>query len=183
MSNLKILKSEQRYTGKVFNLVVDEVEYPSGNKGIREVAQHPGGAVTIPLLEDGTIMLVRQFRYPLKQYLYELPAGKLNIGEDPKLCAARELEEETGYSAGSLRKLTSIYTTPGFCNEQLHIFLATKLRQSSRGQRLEEGELDLTIEKIPFPQAIAMIERGEIVDSKTICGILLAEKMIQKMGR
>lgn len=180
MPNLKILKSEQRYAGKVFNLVIDEVEYPSGNKGIREVAQHPGGAVAVPLLNDGTIVLVRQFRYPMKQYLYELPAGKLNIGEDPKLCAARELEEETGYIAGSLKKLISIYTTPGFCSEQLHIFLATELRQSPHGQRLEEGELDLTIEKIPFQQAVAMIEREEIVDSKTICGILLAEKRLKK---
>ncbi|MBI3578301.1 MAG: NUDIX hydrolase [Ignavibacteriales bacterium] len=183
MPNLKILKSEQRYAGKVFNLIIDEVEYPSGNKGVREVAQHPGGAVAVPLLDDGTIVLVRQFRYPMKQYLYELPAGKLNIGEDPKLCAARELEEETGYIAGSLKKLTSIYTTPGFCNEQLHIFLATELHQSPHGQRLEEGELDLTIEKIPFQQAVAMIGREEIVDSKTICGILLTEKMIQKMER
>lgn len=180
MPNLKILKSEQRYAGKVFNLVIDEVEYPSGNKGIREVAQHPGGAVAVPLLNDGTIVLVRQFRYPMKQYLYELPAGKLNIGEDPKLCAARELEEETGYIAGSLKKLISIYTTPGFCNEQLHIFLATELRQSPHGQRLEEGELDLTIEKIPFQQAVAMIEREEIVDSKTICGILLAERVLKQ---
>lgn len=180
MPNLKILKSEQRYAGKVFNLVIDEVEYPSGNKGIREVAQHPGGAVAVPLLNDGTIVLVRQFRYPMKQYLYELPAGKLNIGEDPKLCAARELEEETGYIAGSLKKLISIYTTPGFCNEQLHIFLATELRQSPHGQRLEEGELDLTIEKIPFQQAVAMIEREEIVDSKTICGILLADRLLKQ---
>lgn len=180
MPNLKILKSEQRYAGKVFNLVIDEVEYPSGNKGIREVAQHPGGAVAVPLLNDGTIVLVRQFRYPMKQYLYELPAGKLNIGEDPKQCAARELEEETGYIAGSLKKLISIYTTPGFCNEQLHIFLATELRQSPHGQRLEEGELDLTIEKIPFQQAVAMIEREEIVDSKTICGILLAERVLKQ---
>lgn len=180
MSNLKILKSERLYAGKVFNLVIDEVEYPSGNKGIREVAEHPGGAVAVPLLDNETIVLVRQFRYPMKQYLYELPAGKLNIGEDPKLCAARELEEETGYIAGSLRKLTSIYTTPGFCNEQLHIFLATELRQSLHGQRLEEGELDLTVEKIPFQQAITMIEQGEIVDSKTICGVLLAEKVLKK---
>lgn len=176
MPHVKILKSDKRYTGKVFNLIIDEVEYPSGNRGVREVAEHPGGAVIVPIFDDGTVLLVHQFRYPLKKYLYELPAGKLNPGEDPRVCAARELEEETGYTAGSLEKLTAIYTTPGFCSEQLHIYVATDIRQSSRGQQLEEGEGDLTIEKLPLDQVMEMIERGEIVDSKTICGILLVDR-------
>lgn len=180
MANLKILKSEKLYAGKVFDLIVDQVEYPSGNRAVREVAEHPGGAVVVPLLDDGEVLLVRQFRYPLKQYLYELPAGKLDAGEDPELCARRELEEETGYAAETLTKLTAIYTSPGFCSERLHIFLATNLRQSHRGQKLEEGELDLTIEKIALMRAVEMIERQEIVDSKTICGLLLAEKMLNK---
>jgi ADP-ribose pyrophosphatase len=106
-----------------------------------------------------------------------LPAGKLDPGEDPRHCAERELEEETGYVGGSWRKLTAIYTTPGFCSEQLHIYLATDLNVSGRGQRLEEGELDLTIEHVPLHRAIEMIERGEIVDGKTICGLMLAERM------
>lgn len=180
MPNLKILKSEKLYVGKVFNLIVDQVEYPSGNQAVREVAEHPGGAVVVPLLDDGRLLLVRQFRYPMKQHLYELPAGKLDAGEDPKVCAIRELEEETGYAAGSLRKLTAIYTTPGFCSERLHIFLATDLQESHRGQKLEEGELDLTIEKLPFRRVLEMIEKQEIVDSKTICGVLLAERILRK---
>jgi ADP-ribose pyrophosphatase len=180
MPNFKILKSEKRYAGKVFNLIIDEIEYPSGNRGIREVAEHPGGAVVVPLFSDGNVMLVRQFRYPVKKHVYELPAGKLDAGEDPQVCAARELEEETGYVAGSFTKLTAIYTTPGFCTEQLHIFLATDLKKSARGQRLEEGELDLTFEIMPLGRAVEMIERGEIVDSKTICGILLTQRQMKK---
>jgi ADP-ribose pyrophosphatase len=179
MPPVKTLKSEIRYAGRVFNLVIDEVEYPSGNRSIREVAQHPGGAVVVPLFDDGTILLVRQFRYPIKKYLYELPAGKLDAGEDPALCAARELEEETGYTAGVLKKLTAIYTTPGFCSEQLHIYLATGLKKSPRGQQLEEGEMDLTIKRLPLRQVVAMIEQDEIVDSKTICGVLLADRQRQ----
>ncbi|MBI3005610.1 MAG: NUDIX hydrolase [Ignavibacteriales bacterium] len=179
MAELKILKSERLYVGKVFNLLVDHIEYPSGNRGIREVAEHPGGAVAVPILPDGDLLLVRQFRYPMKKYLYELPAGKLGPNEDPALCARRELEEETGYAASSWEKLASIYTTPGFCDELLHIFLATGVKKTGKGQQLEEGELNLTIETTPFQKAVTMIERGEIVDSKSICGILLAERKLK----
>jgi ADP-ribose pyrophosphatase len=176
MPHIKTLKSEKRYSGKVFNLIVDEVEYSSGNRAIREVAEHPGGAVVVPLLDDGSILLVNQYRYPVKKHLYELPAGKLDPGEDPMVCAARELEEETGYTAGTLKKLTAIYTTPGFCSEQLHIYLATDLKKSPGGQRLEEGESDLTIKQLPFEEVVRMIEREEIVDSKTICGVMLVDR-------
>ena len=180
MPNFKVLKTEKRYTGKVFNLVIDEIEYPSGNRALREVAEHPGGSVVVPMLNDSDILMVRQFRYPMKKHLHELPAGKLDAGEDPAVCAARELEEETGYMAGSLRKLTAIYTSPGFCSEQLHIYLATDLSKSPRGQRLEEGELDLTVEQISLKRAVEMIEKGEIVDGKSMCGILLTERTLRK---
>jgi ADP-ribose pyrophosphatase len=179
MNHIKTLKSETRYKGQVFSLVVDEVEYLSGRRGIREVAVHPGGAVVVPLLDDGTVLLVHQFRYPLKKELLELPAGKLDPGEDPQLCARRELEEETGYLAGSIRKLTAIYTTPGFCSEQLHIYLATDLRKSPHGQQLEEGELDLVVKRFPLSDVVAMIERGEILDGKTICGIMMTAHQVQ----
>ena len=179
MPNLKVLKSEKLHAGKVFSLIVDHIEYPSGNRGIREVAQHPGGAVAVPVLPNGDILLVRQFRYPIKQLLYELPAGKLNPNEDPRTCAARELEEETGYIAGSLEKLTAIYTTPGFCDELLHIYLAVDVKKSGKGQQLEEGELNLTVETVPFQKAVSMIENGEIVDGKSICGILLAQRRLK----
>ena len=181
MQNLKTLRSEKRHAGKVFNLIVDEIEYTSGKRGIREVAEHPGGSVVVPMLDNHTVVLIRQFRYPIKDFLYELPAGKLDPGEDPALCAARELEEETGYMAESLTKLTAIYTTPGFCTERLHIYLATSLRQAPLGQRLEEGE-NLTVETFALKEAVAMIERGIIVDGKSICGLLLAERMLNRIA-
>jgi ADP-ribose pyrophosphatase len=123
-------------------------------------------------------MLVKQFRYPVEQFMYELPAGKLNPGEDPAACAHRELEEETGYTAKQMRKLTAIYTTPGFCNERLHLFLATGLEKSSRGQQLEEGEASLTVEMFSLQHVLEMIEREEIVDGKTICGLLMTGRFL-----
>lgn len=182
MASLKVLRSEKKYAGKVFDLIVDEVEYPSGNKSVREVASHPGGAVIVSLMANNRVILVRQFRYPIQDSLYELPAGKLNPGEDPAVCARRELEEETGYVAGQLKALGAIYTTPGFCNERLHLYLATDLKKSERGQQLEEGEASLTVEIFDFRRVIEMIERNEIEDGKTICGMFLAERVLRSVG-
>lgn len=178
---LKLLNRKRVYDGRVFNLIVDEVEYPSGNRSVREVAEHPGGAVAVALLPDRQLIMVRQHRYPIDRVELELPAGKLNPGEDPLVCVARELEEETGYVAGDWKKLTAIYTTPGFCSEQLHIYLSTDVHTSPRGQSLEEGEQSMTVEIIPMDEAVEMIERGEIVDGKSICGILLAERLLRKV--
>jgi ADP-ribose pyrophosphatase len=179
MSHVKTLRSERPYNGTVFNVIVDEIEYPSGNRTVREVAEHHGGAAVVPLLDVGTVLLVNQFRYPAGRNLFELPAGKLAPGEDPKVCAARELEEETGYTAGTVTKLTTIYTTPGFCTEQLHLYVATDLKKLPTGQRLEEGEMDLTVKVTPIDEVIRMIERQEIVDGKTICGIFMVERQIR----
>jgi ADP-ribose pyrophosphatase len=177
--DLKLIKHDVVHRGKVFDLIVDQIEYPSGNRGIREVAHHPGGAVAVPVFPDGTVLLVRQFRYPFGIYTLEVPAGKLNPAEDPEPAAIRELEEETGYRAGTMEKLTAIYTTPGFCDEVLHIYLATDLKLSPSGHRREEGEQTMTLEIIPLNEAIAMIERMEIVDSKTIVGLLMAERRLR----
>jgi ADP-ribose pyrophosphatase len=173
MDKLKVLNSERRYAGRVFNLVLDEVELPSGRRTVKEIAEHAGGAVIVPMMEDRTLLLVRQYRHAVRQHVVELPAGKLGEGEDPAVCAARELEEETGYVAARLEKLTAIFTTPGFCSEQLHIYLATGLQKAAGGQKLEDGEFSLTVERIPLGDAVAMIRRREIVDGKTIAGILL----------
>jgi ADP-ribose pyrophosphatase len=174
----KRLKREVLYRGRIFDLIVDEIQYPSGNLGIREIAHHPGGAVTVPLLDDGRVLLVKQLRYPLGEYIVELPAGKLGPGEDPAVCAARELTEETGWIAGRLTWLTSMYTTPGFCDEILHLYLATNLRESPEGHRREEGEFSMTVHPVPLSEAVAMIGRGEIRDGKTIVGLLMAEKNV-----
>jgi len=181
--DLKQLRREVLYRGRTFDLIVDHVQYPSGNTGIREIVHHPGGAVTVPLLDDGRVMLVRQLRYPLGNQIMELPAGKLSPGEDPAVCAARELTEETGWIAGGLDRLTSIYTTPGFCDEVLHIFLARNLRESPDGHKREEGEYSMTVVLVPLVEAVAMIHRGEIRDAKSIVGLLLAERRLGGVGR
>jgi ADP-ribose diphosphatase len=173
---LKQLSREVIYSGKVFDLIVDQVEYPSGNKGIREIAHHPGGAVAVPVLDDGRVVLVKQLRYPFGTHIYEFPAGKLGPGEDPALAVARELEEETGYIAGSLERLTSIYSSPGFCDEVVHIFLATQLRETPDGHKREEGEFSMTVELKSQSDALAMVESGEIKDAKTIIGLLWMDR-------
>ncbi len=177
---LKQLKREVVYRGRVFDLIVDQVQYPSGNTSVREIAHHPGGAVAVPLLADGRVILVKQLRYPFGKHLLELPAGKLDPGEDPRVAAERELKEETGWSARTWEKLTSIYTTPGFCDEELHIYLATDLVESPDGHGREEGEFTMTVHTIPLQEAVALIESGEIKDSKTIAGLLLTERQLRR---
>lgn len=183
MTELKQLTHEVVYRGRVFDLEVDQIEYPSGNKGIREVARHPGGAVAVPVLPDGSVLFVRQYRYPRRECTLEIPAGKLNPGEDPLVAAGRELEEEAGWIAGKLEKLTSMLTTPGFCDEVLHIFLATDLKPSPTGHRREEGEIGMTIHSMSLEEALALVERGEINDAKTIAGLFLAARKLQRDGR
>jgi ADP-ribose pyrophosphatase len=167
--NYKILKSQILYKGKVFNHQVDEIEYDSGNIGIREVAIHPGGAVVVPIKDDGKIILVKQFRYPLQKTLIELPAGKLDKGEDPLICATRELEEETGYKANKIKKLGEIYTSPGYSTEILYIYSATELIPGNLNR--EEGERGMEILELTLTEIEKMIMSGEITDAKTIVGI------------
>lgn len=173
----RLLDHKVIYRGKVFNTIVDEIEYDSGNRSVREVADHPGGAVVMPVLDDGRIVFVYQYRYPLHQYIYELPAGKLDADEPPEVCARRELKEETGYEAGKLEKLTAIYSSPGFCSEKLHLFIARDLHDGK--QELEEGELELTLKYIPMKEAFHMVRTNEIVDAKTIVGLFFLENLFK----
>lgn len=167
--NYTLKKSNVLYKGKVFDLKVDEIEYESGNKGIREIAVHPGGAVVVPVTDEGKIILVTQFRYPFQKELMEFPAGKLDAGEDPMKCAERELEEETGFKAGKIKKLGEIYTAPGYCTEILHLYLARELKPGNHNR--EEGELGMRIYEFTVKEVEDKIAKGEIVDGKTICGI------------
>ena len=178
--DFELVRSERFYQGRIINLVVDHVRYKSGNEGVREVVEHPGGGVVLALFDNDDILLVRQYRYPIGDNVIELPAGKLDAGEDPQKCAERELREETGYVANRWTKLTTIMTTPGFCNERLHIYMAQDLSQSPQGQSLEEGEQTIKVLRVPLVESLAMIERGEIVDGKTIAGIFLGERMLRK---
>jgi ADP-ribose pyrophosphatase len=167
--NYKLLKSKILYKGKVFDHQVDEIEYESGNKSIREIVIHPGGAVIVPVKDDGKIILVKQFRYPLQKALMELPAGKLDKNEDPLVCATRELEEETGYKAREIKKLGEIYTAPGYCTEILHIYSAKGLIPGNHNR--EEGEHGMEILELTLTEIEEMISNGKINDAKTIIGI------------
>lgn len=176
--HFKLLQKEKKYHGKIIDLTVDQLEYPSGNRTLREIVEHPGGAVVLCVFENSEIILVKQYRHPFAKEVIELPAGKLDKGEDPLVCAQRELREETGYGAKQWNKLTSIYTTPGFCNEILHIYLAQGLFPHAEGQALEEGEASIQLIIVPLKDAISMIEREEIVDGKTIAGIMIGARKL-----
>ncbi|MGA7722268.1 MAG: NUDIX hydrolase [Ignavibacteriaceae bacterium] len=175
--NFKLKKSETLFSGKVFDLKVDQIEYDSGNIGVREIAVHPGGAAVVAVKDDGKIILVRQFRHPINQSILELPAGKLDKGEDPLVCALRELEEETGYKTENIEKLGIITTSPGFCTEILHLFLAKDLIAGNHNR--EEGELGMEILEFSIDEIDRKIEIGEIIDAKTICGIYLAKNTLK----
>lgn len=174
--NFKVLESDIIFRGKVFDLRVDKIKYNSGNEGIREIAVHPGGAVIVPVNENGKFIMVSQYRYPFQKFLTEFPAGKLDENEDPLDCAVRELREETGYKAGNVKKLGAIATTPGFCTELLHIYLAENLTPGSHNR--EEGEYGMEIKEFTFEEIEERISRGEIIDSKSICGFHMASKLI-----
>ncbi len=168
--NFKKIDSKEIFHGKVFDVRLDSIQYKkSGNIAKREVVLHRGGAVVIALTDEKEIILVKQFRYPFQKYLWELPAGKLDEGEEPLDCARRELKEETGYSASEFVKLGSVYTSPGYSSEELHIFFADKLK-SGKSNR-EEGEEDMKVLKLSVEEVVRMILNGEIKDSKTIAGV------------
>lgn len=169
--NYKVDSSDVIFCGKVFDIKVDKLTYNSGNPSVREVVVHPGGAVVVPVTNEGKIILVSQFRYPFQKTLYELPAGKLDEGEDPAVCAERELKEETGFSGGKITKLGSIYTSPGFCSEELYIFLATDFTDGDHER--EEGEQDMQLHEFTPGELKEMIKTGEIKDAKTISGIYM----------
>ena len=156
------------YTGKVVTLNVDTVKLPNGVTIDLETIRHPGAAAVVPMKDDGTVVLIRQFRHAAGGFIYEIPAGKLSPGEDPLHCAARELEEEVGYRASSFELLSSIFTAPGFADEVIHVYKATGLMKGR--QQLDQDEV-LEIVEMPLEQAIEKIQDGTIRDGKTIVGI------------
>lgn len=165
----KRLGSQRLYEGRILNLRKDQVELENGAQSSREVIEHNGGVCVVAMDPQGRLLLVRQYRYPYGKELLELPAGKREGDEDPMLCGARELEEETGYRAGSLEKLGELYPTPAYDTEVIHIYLARDLVPSK--QHLDENEF-LDVVPVAFDQALEMVLRGEIPDAKTQIGIL-----------
>ena len=156
------------YKGKVVVLNVETVTLPNGATVDLEVIRHPGAAAIVPIKDDGTVILIRQFRHAAGGFIYEIPAGKLHPGEDPRDCAARELEEEIGYRASSFELLSSIFTAPGFADEVIHIYKGTGLTKGR--QKLDHDEV-LTVVELPIEKAIAQIQDGTIRDGKTIVGL------------
>lgn len=161
------LKKNYIYRGKIVNLRCDDALLPDGVPCKREMVEHPGGAAVLCVTE-GKIVLVRQFRYAYGEELLEIPAGKLNPGEDPMTAAGRELEEETGLVADKLEKLLVLYPTPGYTNEKIYIYEAVGLRKGIR--HLDEDEF-LNVVMLPFDEAVSMIEQGKIRDAKTIAAL------------
>jgi ADP-ribose pyrophosphatase len=159
------------HRGRVLHLVIETVTLPNGHRMELEVVRHPGASAIVALTDADEVLLVRQYRHAVGGFIYEVPAGKLD-GEAPEVCAARELIEEAGVQAGSLEKLGSIVTTPGFSDEVIHIFLARDLRPAA--QALEPDEV-LTVEKVPFARALEMCARGGVRGAKSQCALLLAD--------
>jgi ADP-ribose pyrophosphatase len=164
-----ILQHKEPYKGKIVSIDVDTIRQVSGNTTIREVVRHPGGVAAVPILDDDRILLIRQFRYPIGKYIYEIPAGKLDSGQPPLETMKRELEEETGYRAGILQYECSFYTTPGISDELIYLYTARDLTPCT--QSLEEGE-HITLEALAVEECLHKIRTGEICDGKTILGIL-----------
>ena len=168
--------SRRVYTGKVISLDVDVVRFPDGSVGELEMIRHPGASAVVPFLsdprgEDPQVLMIRQYRYATEGYLLEIPAGRLDPGEDPRDCALRELKEETGCSAEQVDHLFTMYTTPGFTDEKIHLFMATGL---VAGESKRESDEFLDLEPMPLSRALKLVEAGEIKDAKTALGLLFA---------
>lgn len=166
----EIVQTEKVYTSRIFGVSQATIR-ENGVVYERDIVEHPGSAVIVPVFADNTVALVRQYRHPAQKYLLELPAGSLEGGENPEAGAIRELEEEIGVRAGKIEKLTEFYVSPGFLTEKMFVFLATELEEV--GQKLEADEL-LSIERLSFPQIFELIKSGGLEDAKTMLGLMLA---------
>lgn len=167
----KKIGEEDIFDGCLLHVKRDTVELPNGKTAVREWIKHPGASAVIPLLPDGRVILVRQYRYPVQKVTLEVPAGKLDApGEDPMLCAKRELAEETGYTAENITKLATIATTVGFSNEYIHLYAAEGL--TSGKQHTDDDEF-IHVVKVPLKEAVEMTQDGRIFDAKSVISILM----------
>lgn len=171
----ELLESQKIFAGKIFDVELDRLRDVNGQEIVREVVRHPGGAGVLPLFDDGRVALVRQYRHPARKELLEIPAGRIEEGETPEQCVRREIEEEIGARAGILQRLSVFYSTPGFCEEKLYVYLATQLTPVER--RPDHDEL-IDVIYLPLAEAIEKVHRGELADAKTIIALLLAARMI-----
>ena len=174
MSSSATIATRRVYTGRVVSLDVDRVRFPDGSEGELEMIRHPGASAVVPFLSDPRgadpqVLLIRQYRYAADGFMYEIPAGRLDGGETPETCARRELREETGCTASGVEHLLTMFTTPGFTDEKIHLFMATGLTQ---GDAVREADEFMELETVTLSRALAMVEGGEIQDAKTALGLL-----------
>ena len=174
----KKISSKKIFGGKIIELFVDEVKLPNNKVVTREKVSHPGAVGIVPVSKEGKIILVKQFRYPLSRVLLEIPAGKLGKNENSMDCARRELKEEIGAAGGKLIHLTTFYTSPGFCDEILYLYLAIDFERKENN--LEEDEF-LAVIELKMKDALAYIKNGKIKDAKTIIGILLCRDYLNSI--
>ncbi|WP_276734668.1 ADP-ribose pyrophosphatase [Bacillus sp. (in: firmicutes)] len=166
----KTIAKEQIFSGKVIDLYVEDVELPNGKTSKREIVKHPGAVAILAVTEEGKIIMVKQFRKPLERTIVEIPAGKLEKGEKPEYTALRELEEETGYTAKKLTKITAFYTSPGFADEIVHVFLAEELSILEEKRELDEDEF-VEVMEVTLEDALKLVESREVYDAKTAFAI------------
>jgi len=174
---MSLLSSRRLYTGRVLNLDLDTVRFPDGSVGELEMIRHPGASAVVPFVDDPRannpgVIMIRQFRHAAGSYVWEIPAGRLEPGEAPEACARRELEEEAGMRAASLERLTTIFTTPGFTDERIHLFLATGLTESTARREADEF---VEVRELPWSDIMRLARQGEIADGKTLISLLFVE--------
>ena len=170
------ISSVRLHTGRIITLDRDTVRFPNGSVGELDMVRHPGASAVVPFLsdpagDDPQLLLIRQYRYAADGFIYEIPAGRLDPGEEPRDCAVRELREETGCRAASVEPLITMYTTPGFTDEKIHLFMATGLE---RGETAHEADEFMTLEPMTLSRALQLIQSGRINDGKTALAILYA---------
>ncbi|MGE5926722.1 MAG: NUDIX domain-containing protein [Gemmatimonadota bacterium] len=182
---MPLISTERVYTGRIVNLNVDTVAFPDGSTGQLEMLRHPGASAIVPFLDDPAsvdprIVLIRQFRHAAEGDMWEIPAGRLDPGEEPEACARRELREETGFSAVECRRLVTIYTTPGFTDERIHLFLGTGLRA---GDHAREADEFVEVHEVPWSEALRLVQDGQISDAKTLSALLFTETFLRRGSR
>jgi ADP-ribose pyrophosphatase len=173
----KQLSSRHVFDGRLLQVYVDDVQLPDDSRSTRDWIKHPGASAIVPVFEDGTIMLLKQFRYPPRRVFIEVPAGKLDEGEPPMVTAKRELVEETGYESKSMENAGSFFPAIGYADEEIHVFVAWDLEQKLKN--VDDDEFVIN-HRVPFSEALKMISSGEITDAKTICSIVKARAWWEK---
>jgi ADP-ribose pyrophosphatase len=179
---MALVSSERLYTGRIVNLDLDTVRFPDGSEGKIEMLRHPGASAVVPFLDDPgepdpRILLIRQFRHAADGFIWEIPAGRLDPGEAPEHCARRELEEETGMRAETVERLTTIYTTPGFTDERIHLFQARGL---TPGAERRESDEFMELHRRRWSEVMAMVRSGEIMDAKTLISLLFVDHLASR---